>query len=187
MGNPRSHPNRGRTFEPTELAGALKELNQLKEKGVIEDYAIGGGYATIYHGIPYSTYDLDIFAIISGEDSLRILQPTYQYFRDKGYKIKGEHIYVGDMPFQILPNISPLSVNAVEEAHRVELEGIPTKVIGVEHLIALSLVAFRWDDKSRIIKLLKRADRKSLNKILDRFGNEENQLHTRYREVLAGS
>jgi len=171
----------------TELADALKALNQLKGKGLIEDYAIGGGYAEIYHNIPYSTYDLDIFAIISGEDSFRVLQPIYEYFKEKGNKIKGEHIYIGGMPVQIFPNISPLSNNAVEEAHKVEVEGIPTKVVGVEHLIALALVAFRLVDKLRIAKLLEKANMDLLNELLVRFDNEENQLHTRFKEVLGVS
>ena len=169
----------------TELSEALIVLNQLKKKGVIEDYAVGGGHAVIYHQIPYSTYDLDIFAIISGEGGLDILHPVYKYFRENGYQIKGEHIYIGDMAVQILPNISPLSNSAVEEACKAEVDGIPTKVIGVEHLIALSLVAFRWKDKIRIINLLEKADKNLLEKVLNRFDNEENQLHTRFKEVLA--
>ncbi|MBL7061415.1 MAG: hypothetical protein ISS54_01585 [Dehalococcoidia bacterium] len=130
---------------------------------------------------------MDIFAIVVSEDSLRMLQPIYEYFRERGHKTKKEHIYIGDIPIQIFPNISPLHNDAVEEANKVEVEGIPTKVIGVEHLIALSLVSFRETDKWRIIQLLPKADTELLNKLLDRFGNEDNQLHTRYQEVLAGS
>ena len=171
----------------TELAEALIALNQLKKKGVIEDYAIGGGHAVIYHQIPYSTFDLDILAIVGGEDSLRMLQPIYEYFREKGNKIEREHIYIGDMAVQILPNVSLLSNDAVEEAHKVEVEGIPTKVIRIEHLIALSLVAFRFKDKIRISQLIEKANKKLLNKIFDRFDNEESKLRKRYQEVLASS
>jgi len=184
MRNPSLPSNKGRIFEPLELIEVLKELNQLKEKGVIQDYAIGGGHALIYHEVSKSTYDLDIFAIIRSEDSLRILQPIYEYFRGKGHKVVGEHIIIDDMPVQILPNISPLSNNAVEEAHEVEIEGIPTKFIGAEHLIALSLVAFRQSDKERIRGLLGKANRESLDRILNRFDNEENQLCQRFQEVL---
>ena len=49
----------------TEISEALIALNQLKGKGIVEDYAIGGGHAVIYHQVPYSTYDLDIFAPIN--------------------------------------------------------------------------------------------------------------------------
>lgn len=168
-----------------EFSEALIVLNELKEKEIIQDYAIGGGHAIIHHEVEYASVDLDIFAVIISEDSLRMLQPIYKYFLERGHKAKGEHIYVGDIPVQIFPNVSPLHNNAVEEADKVEVDGIPTKVIRVEHLIALSLLAFRTMDKWRIVKLLPKADKELLNRILNRFGNEENQLHSRYQKVLA--
>ena len=170
-----------------ELTEALILLNELKEMKIIEDYAIGGGHAIIHHNIEYASIDLDIFAIVVSEDSLHMLQPIYKYFRERGYGTKKEHIYVGDVPIQIFPNVSPLHNDAVKEADKVEVVGIPTKVIGVEHLIALSLIPFRQTDKWRIRELLAKADKELLGKIIDRFGNEENQLHTRYQKVLASS
>ena len=170
-----------------ELAEALTILNELKELKIIEDYAIGGGHAIIHHEVEYASIDLDIFAIVVSEDSLRMLQPIYKYFRERGYEEKKEHIYVGDVPIQIFPNVSPLHNNAVEEADKVEVEGVITKVIGVEYLIALSLIPFRQTDRWRIRELLAKADKELLGKIIDRFGDEENQLHTRYQEILAGS
>ena len=168
-----------------EFTEALTILNELRDVGIIEDYAIGGGHAIIHHEVEYASIDLDIFAIVVSEDSLRMLQPIYKYFRERGHKPKQEHIYVGDIPIQIFPNVSPLHNNAVEEADKVEVGSITTKVIGIEHLIALSLIPFRRTDKWRIGELLKKADKEKLNEIIDRFGNEENQLPTRYQEVLA--
>ena len=166
-----------------ELHEALKTLNQLKETGVIEDYAIGGGYAVIYHTIPYSTYDLDIFVILRDEDDFHAL---YQYFREKGSKIEDEYIYIGDMPVQFLPNfISPLFNDVVEQAHEIIMEGIPSKVARVEHLIVLALDAFRAKDKIRIVELLGKADKNLLDEILRRFDNEEGKLHARFKRVLA--
>ncbi len=100
-----------------DIPGALGALNELKEKGVIQDYAIGGGYAVIYHNIPYSSYDLDIFAILRSDDDYRAI---YQHFREKGNKIEDVFIYIEDTPVQILPNISPLYNEAVEQAHQIE-------------------------------------------------------------------
>lgn len=170
-----------------EFSEALIVLNELKEKEIIQDYAIGGGHAIIHHNVEYASRDLDVFAIIVSEDSFRILQPVYKFFRGRGHKIKGAHIWIGDIPIQVFPNVSPLHNNAVEEADEVEVGGIPTKVIGVEHLIALSLIPLRKTDKWRIGELLKKADNKRLNTLIDKFGNEENQLHKRYQEVLEGS
>ena len=169
------------------LAEAITLLNELKDIRIIEDYAIGGGHAIIHHDVEYASIDLDIFAIVISEDSLRMLQPIYRYFRVRGHGIKGEHIYIGEVPIQIFPNVSLLHNNAVEEAEKVEVAGVQTKVIGVEHLIALSLIPFRKTDEWRIGELLKKADNKRLNAIIDRFGNEENQLHTRYQKVLASA
>lgn len=170
-----------------ELSEALIVLNELKKKEIIQDYAIGGGHAIIHHNVEYASQDLDIFAIIVSEDSFRILQPVYKFFRERGHKIRKAHIWIGDIPIQIFPNISPLHNNAVEEADGVEVEGIPTKVIGVEHLIALALLPLRATDKWRIMQLLAKANKERLSGIIDRFGNEENQLHKRYREILESS
>ena len=112
-----------------EFSEALIVLNELKEKEIIQDYAIGDGLAIIHHNVEYASYDLDIFAIIVSEDSFRMLQPVYKYFRERGHKLKKEHIYIGDIPIQIFPNVSPLHNNAVEEADKVEVGGIPLKLL----------------------------------------------------------
>ena len=171
----------------TEISEALIALNQLKDKGIIEDYAIGGGYAVIYHQVPYSTYDLDIFAVLDSEENILTLTPVYDFFRERGNKVQGEYIYAGEMAVQILPNISPLADEAVRQAEKTEVAEIPTKVIGVEHLIALSLVPFRITDKYRISRLIETADRILLDNIIDRFGNEENQLRKRLKSILGES
>ena len=166
------------------LPEALGALNELKEKGVIQDYAIGGGYAVIYHNIPYSSYDLDIFAILRSDDDY---QAIYQHFREKGNKIEDVFIYIEDTPVQILPNISPLYNEAVEQAHQIEIDGVLSKIARVEHLIIIALEVFRLKDKIRIAQLLKKADKELLDKILDRFDDEKGTLRKRYESVLAGT
>lgn len=168
-----------------ELAEALRILNQLKEKGVIEDYAIGGGYAVVYHTVPYSTYDLDIFVVLHNEADFHAL---YQYFKEKGNKIEDVYIYIGDMPVQFLPNyISPLFTETVQQAHEVIIEGIPSKVASIEHIIVLALDVFRAKDKIRIVQLLEKADRDLLDEILGRFDDEEGKLRARFKKVLANT
>lgn len=81
-------------------------LNNLVESNIIEDYAIGGGYAAMYYDIPIATYDLDVLVVLSGDDDFHRL---YEYFRQEGAKIEDVYIYIDDMPVQFLPNyISPL-------------------------------------------------------------------------------
>jgi len=167
-----------------DIPGALGALNELKEKGVIQDYAIGGGYAVIYHNIPYSSYDLDIFAILRSDDDYRAI---YQHFREKGNKIEDVFIYIEDTPVQILPNISPLYNEAVEQAHQIEIDGVLSKIARVEHLIVIALEAFRLKDKIRIAQLLEKANTDILDKILDRFDDGKGTLRKRYKGILAGT
>jgi len=105
---------------------------------------------------------LDIFAILRSDDDYRAI---YQHFREKGNKIEEVFIYIEDIPVQILPNISPLYNEAVEQAHQIEIDGIPSKIARVEHLIVIALEAFRLKDKIRIAQLLEKANKGYLDKI----------------------
>ena len=49
------------------LKNILACLNELKDAGIIQDYAIGGGYAVMYYDLPISTYDLDILVLLLDE------------------------------------------------------------------------------------------------------------------------
>ncbi len=51
----------------------IKIINELKKKGLIENYAIGGGIAAIFYIEPILTYDLDVF-IIPSEKVERLLE-----------------------------------------------------------------------------------------------------------------
>ncbi|MGD9117296.1 MAG: hypothetical protein PVJ08_00945 [Dehalococcoidia bacterium] len=164
------------------LPDVLTELNSLVELEIIRDYAIGGGYAVMYHGIPYSTFDLDVLVILGSEEDFQAL---YNHYRRKGNKIKDVYIYIADMAVQFLPNyISPLFDNAIKEAQRIRVSGVPSKVVRVEYLIALLLKAFRPKDKIHIIELAKSADVPTLNEILRRFDDERRLLSKRLEEVL---
>lgn len=133
--------------------------------------------------MPYSTYDLDIIVVLRSEADFHAL---YQYFREKGNKVEDVYIYIGSMPVQFLPNyISPLFTETVEQAHEVIIEGIPSKVASIEHIIVLALDVFRAKDKIRIVQLLEEADRDLLDEILGRFDDEEGKLRARFKQVLA--
>jgi len=167
------------------LPNVLIELNALVKLGIIQDYAIGGGYAVMYHGIPYSTLDLDVLVVLSSEEDFHTM---YNYYRQKGNKIKDVYIYIADMAVQFLPSyISPLFSNAIKEAQQLEVNRVPSKVVTVEYLIALLLTAFRPKDKIHVIELVKGADMSMLNEILRRFDDEQHLLSKRFREVLGNS
>jgi len=166
----------------SDLPNVLTELNALVRLGIIGDYAIGGGYAVMYHGIPYSTFDLDVFVILGSEEDFHSL---YEYYREKGNVLENVFIYIANMPVQFFPNfISPLFNDAIQEAQEIEMDGVPSKVVKVEYLIALLLTAFRPKDKIHVIELAKGADMSMLNEILRRFDDGQQQLSRRLKEVL---
>ena len=167
------------------LPEALTTLNGLKEKEIIQDYAIGGGWAVIYYSVPYLSYDLDIFVILKDEGDFHRI---YDYFRSEGNKIEDVYIYIEEMPVQFLPNfISPLFREVVERAHEIIIEGVHSKIATIEHLIILALDTFRDKDKYRIRQLYERADPDLLDNLLDRYDNEDGKFRKRYKSVLAGT
>jgi predicted nucleotidyltransferase len=152
----------------------IQVLNQLQKKGLIKDYAIGGGIATIFYVEPFFTYDLDVFIIPSGtakEQNLILLSPVYNYLEAKGYKWKGEHIIIEGIPVQFIP-ANELEEEAITKARKIEYEGVKTRVLTPEHLIALLLRAGRKKDLGKIEKLLEqtRIDRRKLGAILRKYG-----------------
>jgi predicted nucleotidyltransferase len=155
---------------------AIQVINELKEKGLIKDYAIGGGIATLFYIEPFLTYDLDIFILTETTSTQAIidLSPIFEYLKKKGYSWKGEHILIEGVPVQFI-YADELEKEAVEKARIVEYEGVKTKVIAPEYLIAILLRAGRKKDREKVEKLLQEAeiDMKELQDILDKFGLRE--------------
>jgi len=160
---------------------AVTKLNEMKKIGLIQDYAIGGGYAVNLYDVPQATYDLDVYVISSPENDLSKL---YDHFRKDGSIIKNEHIFIGDMPVQFFPNLGPLYNNAVEEARTIEFNDISARFVDIEHLIVLLLTAFRAKDKIRIKGLLDKANNDVLLRLIERFDDKKDTLSERYRKIL---
>ena len=167
------------------LPTVLDELNSLVKQGVIKDYAIGGGYAVMYYGIPYSTFDLDVLVLLGSEGDFHNL---YTHYYHKGNKIENVYIYISNMPVQFLPNyISPLFNSAIKKAKQITVSGVPSKIVKLEHLIVLLLTAFRPKDKIHILELAKNANMSTLDRILKSFDDEQHVLSKRLKEVLGNS
>jgi predicted nucleotidyltransferase len=160
----------------------LISLNELKETGIIVDYAIGGGYGVNLYIVPLNTYDLDVFVILAKEDDYHRL---YEHYRAQGAKIENVYIYIGGMPVQFLANISPLTNCAVKEAITVEFEGVTSRFISIEYLVVLLLTAYREKDKMRIEQLLVKANKNKIKNLIDKFDSNDNTLRKRYQEILA--
>lgn len=149
----------------------LEILNDIKVKGLIEDYAIAGGIATIFYTEPVYTYDLDIFiAIRPGFITGKVisLSPIYECFTGKGYGWKGEHIIVEGVPVQFILVDSDLEKDALKDVKNIVYEQTKTKILKPEYLIAIFLKTGRNKDFEKINRMLKQSkiDREFLNKIL---------------------
>lgn len=154
------------------MKATLRVINRLKRHRIIEEYAIGGGIAAIFYAEPILTYDLDIFFTYkSGDSGMISLAPIYGYLRKKGYKEKREHIIIGGIAVQFIPVYDELSREAVENARRITYQGVRTRVLHVEHLIAIMIQVWRPKDRERIAILLEQArvDKRRLNAILKRY------------------
>jgi hypothetical protein len=149
----------------------LSVVNDLKKKGIISDYAIGGGIAAIFYIEPILTYDLDIFIIIPDEKSLQPLSVVYQYLKTNGYLPKEEQIVIEGVPVQFLPAHDELLQEAVAEAREIDYQGTMTRVMTVEHLLAIMLQTGRPKDRERFFKVMEEAriDQGKLSLILEHF------------------
>jgi predicted nucleotidyltransferase len=157
------------------MRAALRVLNELKEEGLVKDYAIGGAVAALRWTEPFFTQDLDIFVIVEVvQEGFILMSPIYEYFQKRGYVWKGHWIVVEGVPIDIFP-ADPLEAEAVEQAIEVEYEGIRAKVMTPEYLIALFLRAGREKDRMKVRLLLEQSDvnREQLKEILERYGLSE--------------
>jgi hypothetical protein len=127
-------------------------INQMTVDGIIENYALGGATAVIFYTEPIATQDLDIFVHIRPTGNLLMeFQPIFDYLKERGYEIKGEHCYVEGFPVQFLPIGKKLIDEAVNEANEFELsDGTIVTVIAPEYLVAIMLDTGRLKDYLRI-------------------------------------
>lgn len=162
--------------------GVILTLNDLKKKRIIPDYAICGGYASSYYLEPAYTYDLDILVLLNNEEEY---QNLYAYFRKRGNKIEDVYIWISDMPVQFLPSyIGELYEEAIKQANKISIKGMPSKVVNIEYLITLLLKSYRPKDKIRVAELLKKANIDNLNNIIQKYKDEEPILQKRFQAIL---
>ena len=88
----------------------LKVLLQVREEGVLADFAIGGAIAASFYTPAVATEDLDIFAFLKPSASgLLVLTPLYGRLHQLGGRIESEHAVIGRWTVQILPNAFALT------------------------------------------------------------------------------
>ncbi len=139
------------------LADVLRAANELVAAGLIADWALGGALAAIYYVEPFTTYDADIFFIPKDQGLTAGIPAIYAYLQAQGWQVEREHLLVRGFPVQFLA-AAGLTEEAVREAERIDYEGVPAKIFGAEHIVAIAASVGRAKDKARIEQMLQQAD-----------------------------
>jgi hypothetical protein len=159
------------------FADALRVLNDMKQDGVVEDYAVAGAMALVFWIEPIPTFDLDVLVFLPGDEPVIVsLEPLYRWAAEHGYTTQAEHVMIEGVPVQFLPAHNQLADEAIERAETLEYEGVSVRVVRPEYLAALYL-----EPGARTLKRRERAaalresgavDRAVLDDLLRRFGLE---------------
>ncbi len=132
----------------------IELLNEMKQAGVIQNYAIFGAMAQMRYTEPVATLDADVLVLLKDAAAIDVLGPIYRFCRERGCRPREEAILVGDWPVQFIPTFSTLTEEAVREAEIGEIEGQPARVVTARHLAVIALSVGRAKDHARILALL---------------------------------
>jgi len=151
----------------------LAVLNDMAAAGVIRKYAIGGAMGAAFYTEPFTTFDLDVFVVFGGSDGVIVsLSPVYAYLRERDYtETTGECVMIEGTPVQFLPTSPGLLDEAMQDAVQIDYDGMPTWVLGAEHLLAIAVSTGRAKDRMRVPLFLEsgRIDIARLTDILERY------------------
>ena len=128
----------------------LEILNSLEEKGCFTRYAIGGAMAASFYVEPVLTYDLDVFILVEDMKSLAVPALIYSVLKNMGFEEKGECVDIFGTPVQFLPVYNALLEDALSEAVETDYDGVPTRVPGIEHLLAICVRTGRTKDRDAL-------------------------------------
>ncbi len=157
------------------MESTLKVLNDLETQGVLTRYAIGGAMALLFYTEPVATFDLDIFCFIPKSGPLITLAPLYDALKAGGHTIDAEHVVIAGVPVQFIPAYNPLVIEALSESQERTFGETPTRVLRLEHLLAIMLQTGRPKDWQRAAMVSASApfDESRLLDILNRHGLTE--------------
>jgi hypothetical protein len=156
-----------------DIEKSLAILAELKDRGIIKAYAIGGAVACIAYIEPFLTYDLDVFVSLPATGAKIVdIVPIYDYLRRKGYQCQKEHVMIEGVPVQFIPPYNSLIEEAIDEAVEIAYKNGTMTVCRIEHLLAIMIQTDRPKDRVRITQVLEgaRLDHAYLMDIVKRHG-----------------
>lgn len=129
-------------------------LNDMRDAGIIVNYALFGAVAQMRYTEVVATLDADVLVGTAESERLDPLTDIYRFCAGKGYQAEGEAVRVGAWPVQFIPAFSPLTREAMEQADTADFEGVPFRVVRAEYLAVIALSVGRAKDFTRILALL---------------------------------
>ena len=157
------------------LIDVVAVLGDMRLKGVIGRYAVGGASAVAFYSEPIATKDLDIFFLFEPPQTglILLLEPIYSYCREKGYIYDHEFIIIGGWPVQFVESShDPLWKDALANAIAFSFDGTSIDVLPPEHLAAMWATVARPKDVLKIQHFAESDVLKpeKLKKVLSQFG-----------------
>jgi hypothetical protein len=149
----------------------LQHLNALEASDLVSRYALGGALAAMFYAEAVVTEDLDAFVLLASPAAgLITLTPIYDFLKARGAVERREHLLIEGVLVQVIPAYDDLTEEAVREAVDQIVGKTSTRVMRVEHLIAIALRTGRVKDHARIGLLLDEAvvDTERLTDIVQR-------------------
>jgi tetrahydromethanopterin S-methyltransferase subunit A len=150
-------------------------IEQLKQEGVIEDYAVAGAVGAIFYVEAFNTQDVDL--LVNLPMSLDPLGLIKRRLEELGYTFNSEgHIVIDSWPVQFLPVSDGLTEEAWREAQYLPFdEELLVRVARPEHLAAEALKVGRPKDFQRISMLIEcdEFDFDYFKEVIRRFSLEE--------------
>lgn len=135
----------------TELA---RLLNEMRDQGVILNYALFGALAQMRYTEAVATLDADVLVDLPPSTGIDVLRTIYQFCAKRGFQPEGEAIQIGSWPVQFIPVFSPLTEAALQYAEIADFEGVPLRVVRAAYLAVIALSVGRSKDFARILALL---------------------------------
>ena len=142
-----------------DIKKTIATINQMREEGVIGQYAIGGAVGATFYLEPADTKDVDVFVMFKPKAGQLIVDytPIYDWLSANNFHFievdgkKTEYIEIAGWPVQFLPAAKPLYQEAFEQSVGKSFEDIPVRVFSAEHLAAIALEVGRAKDKARLL------------------------------------
>ena len=137
------------------MRDCIKILLQVRDEGILADFAIGGAIAASFYTPALATEDIDIFAFLKPSASgLLVLTPLYDRLQALGGRVENEYVVISTWPVQILPAYTPLVAEAVTHAISRSYEDLTVKVVDADYLSTIALQTGRPKDYSRVHTLI---------------------------------